>query len=284
MKVNLKLEPTLHESDILSLPFEVVNDAAKGDNVPYISAGVSSSLPKVAVVIGYIDNPADKGAKIYITPKNIVYAAENAGFCPIFVSYDKIESQIYNISPAGVLLPGGMFQLPSQYIYNWIEDGTYHPDLRRFNTYIALLNYAVKQKLPTLALCAGMQIVACEMGGKLQTKINQNLQEGMVNHYSKDPKYSHNVFVVNESLLNKVTGEETLAVNSRHNSALAEMRYVDYQVTARAEDGVPEAVEPKVPWSKFALGVEWHPEDRAIANPDSPDAKIFKAFAKSISR
>jgi putative glutamine amidotransferase len=63
-------------------------------------------------------------------------------------------------------------------------------------------------------------------------------------------------------------------VNSLHRQAIgrvAESLFVE----ATAPDGTIEAVSVKTA-SAFALGVQWHPEYKAISNPDS--VKLFQAF------
>ena len=50
---------------------------------------------------------------------------------------------------------------------------------------------------------------------------------------------------------------------------------------ATAEDGLIEAIHaPSL--SPFLLAVQWHPEWRAVGNPDS--VKIFQAFGEACRR
>ena len=73
------------------------------------------------------------------------------------------------------------------------------------------------------------------------------------------------------SLLFRIAGNTSLDINSSHHQALD--RIADpLRVTARAPDGVVEAVE--APAKKFYLGVQWHPETET-----SPEAAaLFSAF------
>ena len=73
------------------------------------------------------------------------------------------------------------------------------------------------------------------------------------------------------SLLFRITGKNSLDINSSHHQALD--RIADpLRVTARAPDGVVEAIE--APAKKFYLGVQWHPETEA-----TPEAEaLFTAF------
>lgn len=49
------------------------------------------------------------------------------------------------------------------------------------------------------------------------------------------------------------------------------------KVTARAEDGVVEALED--PSASFAIGVEWHPEH--MLDTDQSSLELFEAFVQA---
>lgn len=63
-------------------------------------------------------------------------------------------------------------------------------------------------------------------------------------------------------------------INSLHRQAILDLA-PRLNVEATAEDGTIEAVSVSDA-KDFALGVQWHPEYKALENPDS--AKLFKAF------
>jgi putative glutamine amidotransferase len=68
------------------------------------------------------------------------------------------------------------------------------------------------------------------------------------------------------------------SVNTRHHQA-ADRIGQGMVVTAMASDGIIEAVE--IPASPFALGVQWHPEDRVGTHP--ADRRLFEAFARAVA-
>ena len=77
--------------------------------------------------------------------------------------------------------------------------------------------------------------------------------------------------VVKGTLLHRIVGADTLAVNSAHHQA-AKDAPEGVVVDAWAPDGVIEGIE--APRFRFCLGVQWHPEFHISAG----DRKIFEAF------
>ena len=68
---------------------------------------------------------------------------------------------------------------------------------------------------------------------------------------------SHTIEIEPGSLLEKIMGCSHVAVNSFHHQAVREAA-PGFRVSARAKDGVIEAIESTE--GKSILGVQWHPE------------------------
>ncbi len=120
---------------------------------------------------------------------------------------------------------------------------------------------------PVLGICRGIQILNVALGGTLL----QHVPDGGFTSHSLGmyPRQipSHRVRIEGDSLLGKLTGTECLPVNSLHHMAV-DVPAPTLRVTARSEDGVIEAVELKEnPGGRFFLGVQWHPEMMAFADP-----------------
>jgi len=81
------------------------------------------------------------------------------------------------------------------------------------------------------------------------------------------------VAVAKGSLLARVTGEETLNINSTHHQGIDKMgkRLV---ACATAPDGLVEAIEYAGVGDSFILGVQWHPE--ALFTTEEASRKIFR--------
>ena len=152
-------------------------------------------------------------------------------------------------------------------------------DEHRDATTIDLIRLALSMSVPMLAICRGIQELNVALGGTLQSEI-QNLP-GKLDHRAPksddfDIRYGpvHGVTCAAGGILRRIMGTRELRVNSLHRQAIgrvAESLFVE----ATAPDGTIEAVSVKTAGA-FALGVQWHPEYKAIANPDS--VKLFQAF------
>jgi len=88
------------------------------------------------------------------------------------------------------------------------------------------------------------------------------------------------VIVEPEGVLAGILGEARIMVNSLHRQAIDTLA-PGLRIEARAEDGTIEAVSLRRA-SGFVLGVQWHPEYKAAANPVS--VKIFRAFGEAARR
>jgi len=117
-----------------------------------------------------------------------------------------------------------------------------------------LLEIAVKNKLPVLGICRGMQFINVFFGGKLKK---------VENHV----KVNHKVNFIDTSFGNSA---ET---NSYHGFGLTkELLSKELSLIAESEDGIVEALyHPSLP----IAGIEWHPER------ESPDEEVNKKIIKA---
>jgi len=124
---------------------------------------------------------------------------------------------------------------------------------------IALIRLAVDRGLPVLGICRGEQIMNVAFGGTLYQDIPSQLKSYAVKHSQKAPGYygTHSIYIEKGSLLNKVTGLDSVAVNSFHHQAVKDIA-PGFRVTARSKDGVVEAIEKT--GSTKVYGVQFHPE------------------------
>ena len=71
---------------------------------------------------------------------------------------------------------------------------------------------------------------------------------------------------------------DEVMVNSIHRQGIRELAPA-LVVEATAPDGIIEAVSVRDA-KGFAIGTQWHPEFKALANPDS--VKLFTAFGNAV--
>ncbi len=124
---------------------------------------------------------------------------------------------------------------------------------------IALIRLAVAKGLPLLGICRGEQLLNVAFGGTLYQDLPSQYKGYSVNHRQKAPgQYgTHSVYIEKGSLLYKLVGLDSVAVNTFHHQAVKDLA-PGFRVTARSKDGVVEAIE-KV-GSTRVYGVQFHPE------------------------
>jgi putative glutamine amidotransferase len=123
----------------------------------------------------------------------------------------------------------------------------------------ALLAAARAAGRPVLGVCYGMQLLALESGGTLLHHLPLDLPAAG-EHQLRPPAARHALEIEPDTRLARVFGATSLEVNSRHHQAVSSPGR-GLRVSARAPDGVVEAVEAERADAPFLVGVQWHPED-----------------------
>jgi putative glutamine amidotransferase len=124
---------------------------------------------------------------------------------------------------------------------------------------IALTRRAFERDMPVLGICRGMQLMNVARGGTLL----QHLPESHGHHeHRRNPGSfdgaDHEVRLAGGSLAARAAGETTHGTKSHHHQGVDRLGE-GFEVTGWATlDELPEAIE--LPGSRFALGVQWHPE------------------------
>jgi putative glutamine amidotransferase len=124
---------------------------------------------------------------------------------------------------------------------------------------LTLARSALAEDLPVLGICRGLQILNAASGGSLHHHL---LDEDFAEHRPQpgslgEPTY-HLVEVEPGSLLAAVAEPGPMTVNSHHHQGVDRVGEGGRVVARSLPDGAVEAVE--WPASRFALGVQWHPE------------------------
>ena len=141
-----------------------------------------------------------------------------------------------------------------------------------------LTRRAFADDLPVLAICRGVQMLAVALGGTLIQDIPTQIPGALRHdwHAGHARNYlGHEIMVERQTRLADILSAERTGVNSLHHQSVQEAPPA-LRVTARAPDGVIEAVE--APEKRFVLGVQWHPEE--LIGDDPRMARLFGAFVK----
>ena len=199
-------------------------------------------------------------------------AVWKAGGLPIALPYlgDAIDDLITHCD--GLILPGGFYPFPPN---AYGEQSTYSDPLHpRFAFEQNLAAVALEREVPTLGICAGMQVMAITMGATLFRDVRKELPT-VIDHLNAKPaeETSHAVYISPETRLHQVLGAQTLEVNTAHKEALKNVPEAII-INARAEDNVIEGIE--IPDHPFYLGVQWHPE--FFTQTGNPNMNLFMAL------
>jgi putative glutamine amidotransferase len=172
----------------------------------------------------------------------------------------------------GLLLPGGGDVSP-----RWYGQKP-HPTLHGVNetqdaSDLALARWAIRDKVPLLAICRGNQLVNVALGGTLIQYMTEEIGR---NHR----QFVHEIELDAESPLRDVVADHRITISCSHHQCIDVLG--DKLVpAAHAADGTIEAVTLDGHDSWY-LGVQWHLED--FADTDPIQHGIFRAFVEAATR
>ncbi len=148
-------------------------------------------------------------------------------------------------------------------------------DPRRQDNDLALAGAARAQRVPTLGICLGLQVMNVAAGGTLIQDIDSHLSTD-INHVSPPSNRArHQVEIRPGTFLSEILPSGEYDVNSSHHQAVRDPGQ-GLRITAQAPDGIIEGLEdPKHP---FYVGVQWHPEDMG---GETSATRLFGAFVEA---
>ncbi len=159
----------------------------------------------------------------------------------------------------GIVLSGGIDTHPKFY-NNSITDypnAPQHFNEKRDEFEIAVFEISQQNSIPLLAICRGMQLVNCILGGNLKQDIGTI--SNAIHRFDQQDK-AHGINIVTGSLLHEITGIERTVINSAHHQAI-DIVGKGLVINCSADDGTVEGIEWQDKDNKsFFLGVQWHPE------------------------
>ena len=210
--------------------------------------------------------------------ENYLFSLEAVGAVPLILPiYDDPEALDRYVGLCdGFMIPGGIDVNPISY------GETPHPLLETtrldFDEYqLHLIERMRVSKKPVLAICRGIQIVNVAYGGTLYQDVSLH-GEGTMRHSQVDITpggISHRVSIEDGSILHRLYGSE-LWTNSYHHQSIKDLG-AGLRITARADDGIIEAVEATD--HPYLHAVQWHPESFFV-RPDNYMLAIFEDFVK----
>lgn len=151
---------------------------------------------------------------------------------------------------------------------------------RRDSFELALARYVLEHtEKPLLGICRGIQVMNVAMGGSLHIDLPDS---GKLCHsLTMYPRNicTHDVLVTSGTRMADIMGEGTGRVNSFHHQAIDRLAEGLVVSAISIPDDVVEAVE--LPGDRFAVGVQWHPEE--LVERDEAKA-LFEAFVAAAAK
>ena len=202
-----------------------------------------------------------------------LHAVERTGGEPVLVSLvlspEELRRQAAELD--AFLLTGSPADVDPAHFHARRHPATVDADIARERTDFRLLEHALAAAKPVLAICYGVQSLNVFLGGSLIQDIASEVGSKVCHSPDKveapdgvkRPDPTHRAQFDAGRVL-KLSGGPRGNVNSSHHQAVLQPGH-GLRITARAPDGVVEAVE----WegdSNWVVGVQWHPE-RMPADP-----------------
>ena len=160
----------------------------------------------------------------------------------------------------GLLLAGGGDIEPARYGAG-DHPAQYGTDPGRDELELELARAAVATELPTLGICRGVQLLNVAFGGTLVQHLPE--RDGLVEHRNEAKQTLHAVEVAPGSRLAAALGQLEATCLSHHHQGLDRLGD-GFRPVAWAPDGLVEGIERDRGWT---VGVLWHPESTAAADP-----------------
>lgn len=136
---------------------------------------------------------------------------------------------------------------------------------------------------PVFGICRGFQEINVAFGGTLRRDMAESAD--LIAHHAPDDvgfddmfAHEHEVALTPGGVLARTFGAERARVNSVHYQGVDRLG-AGLTVEARADDGVVEAVSADLSGAPL-LAVQWHPEWRTAANPQS--VAFFSLFGRAL--
>jgi putative glutamine amidotransferase len=226
--------------------------------------------------IGVTCNPAFSDEANRLEYRYYLEAVEDAGGVPLLIPSLEVLNNV-RTRMDGLLLPGGCDVHPSVY------GEEVHPAFEKCNPALDQLEleairWALRQDMPVLGICRGMQLLNVVLGGTLYQDLASQYPQSL-NHRVRNQPRCHRVFVQPGSFMEQVLGTQEFWVNSRHHQAIKEPGE-GVCISGLADDGVAELLE--VPGYHLVIGAQCHPEEIYKDVPEC--ARLFTTLVNACNR
>jgi putative glutamine amidotransferase len=173
----------------------------------------------------------------------------------------------------GVVITGGHDVDPVLYAAEPEVEPNHDPARDAFES--AVIDEALRRRVPLLGICRGAQLLNVRLGGTLFQELASRRSKTS-NRWTVLPLKS--LSIEEHSMLERCLGPGPRMINSLHNQAIDRVGG-GLRVSGRDLDGITQAVED--PDHGFLLGVQWHPEFLLFLRPQR---HLFRALVENARR
>ena len=237
---------------------------------------IADRRPLIGMPAATLRDAHDRLLPAYRTNRTYVAALAAAGAAPVAIPLDLPEDALRAVFGRldGLCLAGGVDVDPAHY------NEARHPalglvDAMRDETELALTRWSLAADLPVLGICRGIQLLNVAAGGSLYQDIGAQVAGAGCHSFPAESRErpTHRVQLAEGSRLAALLGVPELMTNSFHHQAV-KTPAAGFAPVAWAGDGVIEGIEHR--GRRFAVGVQWHPEEMVATDPLA--RRLFEAF------
>jgi putative glutamine amidotransferase len=236
--------------------------------------------PVIGINCDYI--PATRNTGAYLTlhagyAEKIYEAGGLPWIIPPGLKEPDLESLLERLD--GVLLTGSRASLDPKRMGLEPHPAVTPMPPRREDADRLLCRLVMERQLPVLAVAVGMHTLNVVAGGSLYLHLPEDLPRALPHRDTSEGPHRHLILLEPKTRLEAIYGNAELYVNSYHLQAVQQVA-AGFKVSARAPDGVIEAIEAEDPdW--WAVGVQWHPHSETASKLDG---QLFEAFVAAAGR
>ena len=252
---------------VVVTPGEVMPDQL-AESGPVVAVLVSLNLPGLTEPVAELMRTLTRTA---------LHTLAEVGARPFLVDLTAVElpptEQVLRAD--GVLLLGGGDMDASLYGHQGQVSNEYGVDRRADEYSVDVVRASLDADVPVFAICRGSQVLNVAVGGTLIPDI----EDFALHRGASDDQLvlDEEVTIDPHSWLGRVLARNRVMVRSGHHQAIDRVGR-GLRVVARAADGIVEGVEHEHRW---AVGVQWHPEEAQASEVDR--RRLFAAFVEELS-
>lgn len=258
---------TAHPVPVVTLDEVLPLQRGSGEG-PHIAVLMSLNFPDLIESVAELVRRYGRSALQYLEDNNARWTfVDTSGSLPAGLDIEDFD---------GLLVLGGGDVDSEIYGVAGPVPHEYGVDVEADHFSLDLIRAAIDTGAPTLGICRGSQLMNVAFGGTLIPDI----AETGTHHgeHDGDLMIDEQVRIEPDTRLAAILATTTVVGKTGHHQAVESVAPI-FRVAATAHDGVVEAIEHSSSW---AIGVQWHPEDRE-AKQDSA-SPLFAAFVAECAR